>query len=104
MLQLPPRQQLQFTNTLKRQDGSEVGLDWALGAAVMLLHREGGGEATGEGSWWGGRGFMLGGVVFSVAVLLAVGMGVYVVTKEQVQSRVRAATAMKQHIIKGLDG
>lgn len=37
VFKVSPHLQLQFTNTLQRPDGSEVGLDWALGAAVLEL-------------------------------------------------------------------
>lgn len=37
VLQISEGQQLHFTNALMREDGAEVGLDWALGAAVLQL-------------------------------------------------------------------
>jgi hypothetical protein len=48
---------------------------------------------------------VVGGVVLGVVMVTVVGLGlVFMVAKQQVQSRVKAAAAMKQHIIKGLDG
>lgn len=37
MLRISEGQQLHFTNVLQREDGAELGLDWALGAAVLQL-------------------------------------------------------------------
>jgi hypothetical protein len=37
VLRVSEGQQLHFTNTLQREDGAELGLDWALGAAVLQL-------------------------------------------------------------------
>jgi hypothetical protein len=37
VLRISEGQQLHFTNILRRQDGAELGLDWALGAAVLQL-------------------------------------------------------------------
>ncbi|KAI8465680.1 MAG: nucleoside phosphatase family-domain-containing protein [Monoraphidium minutum] len=56
VLRVPPSQALVFTNSLPRGDGAEVGLDWALGAAVCTLMEctaPGGGGGGGEGG--GGR-------------------------------------------------
>lgn len=45
VLHLGEGQQLHFTNTLRSSaSGQEVGLDWAVGAAVLLLSRHGGTE------------------------------------------------------------
>lgn len=37
VLRIGEGQQLHFTNMLQREDGAELGLDWALGAAVLQL-------------------------------------------------------------------
>lgn len=37
VLRISEGQQLHFTNVLQREDGAELGLDWALGAAVLQL-------------------------------------------------------------------
>lgn len=37
VLHISEGQQLHFTNALRREDGAELGLDWALGAAVLQL-------------------------------------------------------------------
>ena len=37
VLRISEGQQLHFTNALVREDGAELGLDWALGAAVLQL-------------------------------------------------------------------
>lgn len=37
VLHISEAQQLTFTNVLRREDGVEMGLDWALGAAVLKL-------------------------------------------------------------------
>jgi hypothetical protein len=46
-VQVSPEQPLLFTNVYKQADGREIGLDWALGAAVHELLRE---QQAGEGT------------------------------------------------------
>jgi hypothetical protein len=45
--------ELTFTNTLPLKDGQEVGLDWALGAAVVILVDTARRVAQQQMLWWG---------------------------------------------------